>query len=91
MRYMFEYIILISIVFSLAIFTAESYNEESRVITITETYDEVADSEVLCDCLCDTCVESIDSGDEVHPCDCNFSDAEEYFTQEEIAEMRLNQ
>lgn len=91
MRNIFEYIILITIMFGTAIMIAESYNTESiQYTTSVSSYDELAEEECSdCECECEQCYNAYLEDDMIPHCDeCEYIDC---FSPAEIAEMRLNQ
>lgn len=90
MKNLFEIIVLATIVIGLSLMIGESYDTESiQYSTSTSSYDELAEEECSeCECECEQCYNAYLEDDMIPHCDeCEYINC---FTQEEIAEMRLN-
>lgn len=91
MKNLFEIIVLATIVIGLSLMIGESYNNECAVTTLeysTPSYDTLAEEECS-ECECEQCYNAYLEDDMIPHCgECEYINC---FTQEEIAEMRLNQ
>lgn len=92
MKNLFEYVILLSLMIVVVVTMVESYNTEclTTIEYSTPSYDTLAEEECSdCDCECEQCYNAYLEDDMIPHCDeCEYINC---FTQEEIAEMRLNQ